>query len=95
MGLYQSPNAQYDFGGPQNSGVWDSDYDKRIPGLPEYVHWTIHLVIRRRKVVIWWSKKLPTLLSKSRRLRPEDNGYGLCGLQLSGCRILCYESLDV
>ena len=31
---YQSPNAQYDFGGPQNRGVWDSDYDKKDPKSP-------------------------------------------------------------
>jgi chitin synthase len=34
---YQSPNTQYDFGWPQNRGVWDSDYDKkdpRSPGMP-------------------------------------------------------------
>ena len=33
---YQSSNAQYDFGGPQSRGVWDSDYDKkdsRSPGM--------------------------------------------------------------
>ena len=28
---YPSPNAQYDFGGPQNTGVWGSDYDKKDP----------------------------------------------------------------
>ena len=31
---YQSPNAQYDFGGPQNRGVWGSDYDKKEPRSP-------------------------------------------------------------
>ena len=32
--LYQSPNAQYGFGGPQIRGVWDSDYDKKDPRSP-------------------------------------------------------------
>jgi chitin synthase len=32
---YQSLNAQYDFGGPQNRGVWDSNYDKKDPRSPE------------------------------------------------------------
>jgi hypothetical protein len=31
---YQSPNAQYDFGGPQNGGAWGSDYDKKDPRSP-------------------------------------------------------------
>ena len=31
---YQSPNAQYDFGGTQNRGVWDNDYDKKNPRPP-------------------------------------------------------------
>ena len=31
---YQSPNVQYDFGGPQNRGVWGSDYDKKDPRSP-------------------------------------------------------------
>ena len=31
---YQSPNAQYDAGGPQERGVWGSDYDKKGLGSP-------------------------------------------------------------
>ena len=31
---YQSPNAPYDFGGPQNRGVFESDYDKKDPRSP-------------------------------------------------------------
>ena len=31
---YQSPNAQYDFGGPQNRGVWESNDDKKDPRSP-------------------------------------------------------------
>jgi len=31
---YQSPNAQYDSGGPPDRGVWGSDYDKKGPLSP-------------------------------------------------------------
>jgi hypothetical protein len=85
---YLSPNTQFDFGGPQNRGVWDSDYNKKAPGN-KFIE--LHSPRDAAK-----EKKLLMLLSKSLRLRAEDTGYGLCGLRPGGCRISCYYgSLDV
>ena len=89
---YQSPNAQYDFGGAQSRGIWDSDYHKKVPrspGIGSLIYSPRDTVKESGDMVDKEAPNAEIPSTKSRR-------YWLwIVLRLGGYQISCHDTLDV